>query len=188
MSRIGKKPIPAPKAVKIALNGRTINVEGPKGKLSLEHHPNVKVSVKADANGSVIVVERINDEKLSRAVHGLTRALVANMVKGVTDGYAKELEIQGVGYKAELQGKVLVLSVGFANQIKMDVPDSVSCKVEGQGTRISLASPDKQAVGHFAAEIRKMRKPEPYKGKGIRYVGEVVKRKLGKQFAGAGAK
>ena len=186
MSRIGKKPVPFPKNVKVALNGRTLSFEGPKGKLSLEHHPNAKVKI--DAAASHILVERIDDEKLSRAIHGLTRALVANNVQGVAEGYAKDLEIQGVGYKAELQGKVIVLSVGFANQIKLDVPDGIAVKVEGQGTKINIQGPDKQVVGQFAAEIRKTRKPEPYKGKGIRYVGEVVKRKLGKQFAGAGAK
>lgn len=184
MSRIGKKPIPITKGVKVAVNGRTINVEGPKGKLKLDHHPNAKVRV----DGEQVIVERVNDEKISRAVHGLTRALVANMIEGAAVGYTRELEIQGVGYKAELQGQTLVLSVGFANQIKLQVPPGVACKIEQQGLRIIISGPDKQAVGHFAASIRKVRKPEPYKGKGIRYVGEQVKRKLGKQFAGAGAK
>jgi large subunit ribosomal protein L6 len=188
MSRIGKKPVPVPKSVKVTVSGRTINFEGPKGKLVLEHHPNVKVSVKTEATGSNVIVERIDDEKLSRAIHGLTRALVANHVKGAAEGYVKDLEIQGVGYKAELQGKTIVLSVGYANQLKVAVPDGVAVKVEGQGTKINIQGADKQVVGQFAAEIRKTRKPEPYKGKGIRYVGEVVKRKLGKQFAGAGAK
>jgi large subunit ribosomal protein L6 len=186
MSRIGKKPVPFPKTVKVALNGRVISFEGPKGKLSFEHHPNAKVRI--DAAASQVVVERIDDEQLSRAIHGLTRALIANNVKGVSEGYAKDLEIQGVGYKAELQGKVIALSVGYANQIKVPLPDGVVIKVEGQGTKINIQGPDKQVVGQIAAEIRKTRKPEPYKGKGIRYVGEVVKRKLGKQFAGAGAK
>ncbi len=188
MSRIGKKPVPLPKNVKVTINGRTINFEGPKGKLVLEHHPNVKVSLKTEADGGNVLVERIDDEKLSRAIHGLTRALIANNVKGVAEGYVKDLEIQGVGYKAELQGKTIVLSVGYANQIKMAVPDGAAVKIEAQGTRINIQGPDKQIIGQFAAEIRKTRKPEPYKGKGIRYVGEAVKRKLGKQFAGAGAK
>jgi large subunit ribosomal protein L6 len=172
--------------VKIALNGRALSFEGPKGKLTLEHHPNAKVTV--DAAGSQVVVERIDDEKLSRAIHGLTRALIANNIKGVAEGYVKDLEIQGVGYKAELQGQVIALSVGYANQIKLNVPAGIAIKVEGQGTKINIQGADKQVVGQFAAEIRKTRKPEPYKGKGIRYVGEAVKRKLGKQFAGAGAK
>lgn len=186
MSRIGKKPVAFPKNVKIAINGRTISFEGPKGKLTLEHHPKAKVTV--DAAAGQVIVERVDDDKLSRAVHGLTRALIANNVKGVAEGYVKDLEIQGVGYKAELQGQTIALSVGFANQIKLPVPAGVAVKVEAQGTRINIQGPDKQVVGQFAAEIRKTRKPEPYKGKGIRYVGEQVKRKLGKQFAGAGAK
>jgi large subunit ribosomal protein L6 len=186
MSRIGKKPVPIPKNVKVAVNGRVISFEGPKGKLSFEHHPNAKVSI--DGANNQVVVTRVDDEKLSRAVHGLTRALVANNIKGVADGYAKDLEIQGVGYKAELQGKTIVLSLGFANQLKVNVKDGVAVKIDGQGTRINIQGPDKQAVGQLASEIRKLRKPEPYKGKGVRYAGEVVRKKLGKQFAGAGAK
>lgn len=184
MSRIGKKPVPFPKNVKIALNGRTINFEGPKGKLVLEHHPNVNVKI----DGDHVVVTRVDDEKISRAVHGLTRALIANNIKGVAEGYAKDLEIQGVGYKAELKGKVVVLSVGFANQIEVGVPDGVAVKIDNQGLKINISGPDKQAVGQLAADIRRQRKPEPYQGKGIRYVGENVRRKVGKQFAGAGAK
>lgn len=184
MSRIGKKPVPIPKNVKVAVNGRTISFEGPKGKLSFDHHPAAKVKV----DDGHVVVERMDDEKISRAIHGLTRALVANNVKGVGEGYVRDLEIQGVGYKAEMQGKVVVLSLGFANQLKVTVPDGVAVKIEAQGTRINITGPDKQAVGQLAAEIRKLRKPEPYKGKGVRYVGEQVKKKLGKQFAGAGAK
>lgn len=176
--------MPVPGNVKVAVDGRTIRTEGPKGKLSFEHHPNVSVSVKDQQ----VVVQRQDDEKLSRALHGLTRALVANMIKGVADGYQRDLEIQGVGYKAEQQGKTLVLSIGYANQIKLPMPEGVALKIEGQGTRLSITGPDKQVVGQFAAEIRRVRKPEPYKGKGIRYVNEVVRRKAGKQFAGAGAK
>ncbi len=173
-----------PKNVKVAVSGRTISFEGPKGKLSFEHHPAAKVKVDA---GNV-VVERVDDEKISRAIHGLTRALVANNVKGVGEGYVKDLEIQGVGYKAEMQGKVVLLSLGFANQLKVTIPEGVAVKIEAAGTRINIAGADKQAVGQLAAEIRKLRKPEPYKGKGVRYVSEQVKKKLGKQFAGAGAK
>jgi len=184
MSRIGKKPVPFPKNVKIAVSGQSVSFEGPKGKLTLVAHPAAKVSIK----GENVIVERIDDEKLSRAIHGLTRALIANNIKGVAEGYTKDLEIQGVGYKAELQGKNVLLSLGFANQIKVPVPDGVAVKIEGQGTRINIAGVDKQVVGQLAAEIRKLRKPEPYKGKGVRYVGEVVKKKAGKQFAGAGAK
>jgi large subunit ribosomal protein L6 len=184
MSRIGKKPVAIPKTVKVAISGRVLSFEGPKGKLAFEHHPAAKVKI----DGGNVIVERIDDERLSRAVHGLTRALIANNIKGVAEGYVKDLEIQGVGYKAELQGKVIVLSLGFANQLKVTVPEIVAVKIEGQGTKINLQSPDKQAVGHLAASIRRLRKPEPYKGKGVRYLGEQVKKKLGKQFAGAGAK
>ena len=184
MSRIGKKPVPFPKNVKIAINGNTVSFEGPKGKLTLNHHPNAKVKV----DGANVIVERIDDEKLSRAVHGLTRALVANNIKGVAEGYVKDLEIHGVGYKAELKGKTIVLSLGFANQLEVTIPDGLAVKVEAQGTKINIAGSDKQMVGQLAAEIRKLRKPEPYKQKGVRYAGEAVKKKLGKQFAGAGAK
>jgi large subunit ribosomal protein L6 len=186
MSRIGKKAVPFPKNVKVAVNGRTISFEGPKGKLAFEFLPNV--TVKVDGAAGLVQVNRVDDEKLSRALHGTTRAIIANNIKGVAEGYAKDLEIQGVGYKAELAGKQIVLSVGFANQIKIDLPEGVVVKVEAQGTKINITGPDKQVVGQIAAEIRKTRKPEPYKGKGIRYAGEQVKRKLGKQFAGAGAK
>ena len=186
MSRIGKKPVVLPKGVKVAVNGRTLSFDGAKGKLSFEHHPNV--TVKVDAAKGEVLVGRIDDEKLSRAVHGLTRALIANNVKGVAEGYTKNLEVHGVGYKAELKGKEILLSVGFANQITLDVPDGLVVKVEGQGTKISISGPDKQMVGQLAADIRRQRKPEPYKQKGIRYAGEVVRKKLGKQFAGAGAK
>ncbi|HVX87055.1 MAG TPA: 50S ribosomal protein L6 [Phycisphaerae bacterium] len=184
MSRVGKKPVTIPEKVKVAINGRMLSFEGPKGKLSFEHHPNAKVRVE----GGTVVVERVNDEKISRAVHGLTRALVQNNVIGVSTGYVKDLEIQGVGYKAELQGKMVLLSLGYANQLKVPVPDGVAVKIEAQGTRINISGADKQVVGQLAAEIRRLRKPEPYKGKGVRYVGEQVKKKLGKQFAGAGAK
>ena len=182
MSRIGKKPIPVGKA-KVTISGQRVSAEGPKGKLELTVHP--LISVKLDA-GEVLVT-RPDDERQSRALHGLTRALVANMVEGVTTGYSKALEIQGVGYKAELKGKVVVLSVGFAHPVTMPVPANVSVAVEG-GNKISITGADKQAVGQFAAQLRKVRKPEPYKGKGIRYAGEAVKIKAGKAFAGAGSK
>ena len=130
-----------------------------------------------------MVVTRPDDEKQSKALHGLTRALLANMVEGVTNGYKKSLEIQGVGYKAEQKGKNLVLSVGYANQITLPIPGSVTMTLEGP-TKIHITGPDKQLVGQFASDIRRVRKPEPYKGKGIRYEGEVVKTKPGKAFAG----
>src|SRR4051794_22911286 len=182
MSRIGKKPVPIGKA-KVAIAGQKINVEGPKGKLALDVHPRIKV---AQQEGN-LVVTRPDDEKPSKALHGLTRALLANMIEGVTNGYVKRLEVQGVGYKAEQRGKNLVLSVGYANQVSVPIPGNVSVKLEGVN-KIEVSGADKQAVGQFAAMVRSVRKPEPYKGKGIRYEGEVVKIKPGKAFAGAGAK
>jgi large subunit ribosomal protein L6 len=182
MSRIGKKPIPVGKA-KVTVNGQKVSAEGPKGKLELTVHP--LISVKLDAG--VLTVTRPDDERQSRALHGLSRALLANIIEGVTEGYKKALEIQGVGYKAELRGKTVVLSVGFAHPVIVPVPANVTCVVEG-GNKIAIAGADKQAVGQFAAQLRKVRKPEPYKGKGIRYAGEAVKIKPGKAFAGAGSK
>jgi large subunit ribosomal protein L6 len=182
MSRIGKKPVPVGKA-KVSVKDHHVTVEGPKGKLELDVHPTITV---ASESGN-LVVTRPDDEKQSKALHGLTRALLANMVEGVTNGYKKSLEIQGVGYKADQRGKNLVLSVGYANQIVVPIPGNVAVTVEG-GTKIHVAGADKQAVGQFAAQVRSIRKPEPYKGKGIRYEGEVVKIKPGKAFAGAGAK
>jgi large subunit ribosomal protein L6 len=182
MSRIGKKPVPVGKA-KVTVKDHHIAVEGPKGKLELNVHPTITVA-QQDGN---LVVTRPDDEKQSKALHGLTRALLANMIEGVTNGYKKTLEIQGVGYKAEQKGKNIVLSVGFANPVTLSVPGTVSVALEG-ANKIHVSGADKQAVGEFAARIRKVRKPEPYKGKGIRYEGEVVKIKPGKAFAGAGAK
>lgn len=184
MSRIGKKPVPVGKA-KVTVTDRKIQIEGPKGKLDLDVHPTI--TVKLDGDKKELVVTRPNDEKQSKALHGLTRALLANMIEGVTNGYKKSLEIQGVGYKAEMKGKNLVLAVGYANTVSMPIPSGVTVTMEGTN-KIHVAGPDKQAVGQFAAEVRKIRKPEPYKGKGIRYDGEKVKTKAGKAFAGAGAK
>lgn len=187
MSRIGKKPVALGKA-KVSVSGQKVNIEGPKGKLELDVHPLISVKVE----GSDLVVTRPNDEKTTKSLHGLTRALLANHIEGVTNGYKQSLELRGVGYKAELRGKKIVLSVGFANQVTMDVPSNVTIKVEpGQGevtNKLLIEGTDKQAVGNFAAQLRKVRKPEPYKGKGIRYEGEAVKIKAGKAFAGAGAK
>ncbi len=181
MSRLGKKPVAIGKA-KVTVNGQKVNVEGAKGKLELTVHPLITVKV----DGGDLVVTRPNDERQSKALHGLTRALLANKIEGATNGYKKTLEIQGVGYKAEMKGKNLVLSVGFANPVTMPVPANVQLALEG--AKMHITGADKQAVGQFAAEIRKVRKPEPYKGKGIRYEGEQVKIKPGKAFAGAGAK
>lgn len=183
MSRIGKKPVPIGKA-KVTLKDRHVQIEGAKGKLELDVHPTI--TVKMDESTKELVVTRPDDQKQSKALHGLTRALLANMIEGVTNGYKKTLEIQGVGYKAEMKGKSLVLSVGFANPVSVAVPGTVTVNLEGN-TKIHVTGADKQAVGDFAAAVRKLRKPEPYKGKGIRYEGEKVKIKPGKAFAGAGA-
>ena len=182
MSRIGKKPVPIGSA-KVSVQDRLIKFEGPKGKLELTVHPTITVAF--DTAKKELVVTRPDDERQSKALHGLTRALLANNVKGVTEGYKKSLEIQGVGFKAEMKGKDLVLSVGYANQIIKKIPSTVQVVVEG-GLKIHISGADKQAVGEFAAQVRSVRKPEPYKGKGIRYDKEVVKIKPGKAFAGTG--
>ena len=185
MSRIGKKPVPITGNAKVAVVDRVVKVEGPKGKLERSLHPLVTVVV--DAAKKEVVVTRADDSKGARAQHGTARALIANMIEGVTTGYKKSLEVIGVGFKAEAKGKNLVLSLGYANQIVMAVPTGVAMALEGVN-KIHLTGPDKQAVGQFASDIRAARKPEPYKGKGIRYEGEVVKIKPGKAFAGAGSK
>lgn len=177
MSRIGRKPVEIPAGVKVSLDGNTINVEGPKGNLSFAHRDEVKVEVAED--GKSVSVTRDNDQRMSRALHGLTRALISNMVLGVKNGYEKKLEVQGVGYLASVKDKVLTLRVGYANEIKLPIPEGLTV-VCPDNTHINVSGCDKQAVGQFAAYVRSMRKPEPYKGKGVRYVGEVVKIKQGK--------
>jgi len=175
--------VPVAAGVKVAVQDRLVRIEGPKGKLELSVHPDIKVAY--DEPHKQLVVSRPDDLAQSKALHGLTRALLNNMVIGVTQGYRKALEIQGVGYKAELRGKQLALSVGYANTVEVPVPANLTVQVEG--SKIVVTGADKQAVGHFAAEVRKVRKPEPYKGKGIRYEGEVVKIKPGKAVTGTGA-
>ena len=177
MSRIGKQPVQVPAGVKVQIDDRTIAVEGPKGKLQWEHRP--EVSVAHDEASKTLIVARRDDERQSRALHGLTRALLANMVVGVTQGYEKRLEIQGVGYLAALQGQVLQLRVGLANELQVPIPEGVNVTVPDQ-QHVVIQGIDKQKVGHFAASVRALRKPEPYKGKGIRYLGEAVRRKQGK--------
>jgi large subunit ribosomal protein L6 len=181
MSRIGKKPVPIG-GTKVTVQEKLVRVEGPKGKLELQVHPAIKVTL--DSAKKELVVTRPDDERQSKALHGLTRALLANMVEGVTNGYRKSLEVQGVGYKAELRGPNLLLSVGYANTVKVPIPSGVTVKVEG--AKVHVTGPDKQLVGQFASDVRRVRKPEPYKGKGVRYEGEVVKIKPGKAFVGAG--
>ncbi len=177
MSRIGKKPIPVLDGVKVNVSGRTVQVEGPKGKLAWEHHRDVEVKV--DPAAKLVQVNRRNDERMSRALHGLTRALISNMITGVKQGYEKKLEIVGVGYLAALKGKVLQLRVGLANELQRPIPEGLTVIVPDQ-THITIQGCDKQMVGQFAAEIRSLRKPEPYKGKGVRYAGEHIKLKPGK--------
>ncbi|MDP9175690.1 MAG: 50S ribosomal protein L6 [Planctomycetota bacterium] len=183
MSRIGKKPVPIG-AAKVAVADGLVKVEGPKGKL--EHRVHSLITVTIDAAKKELIVARPDDQRQSKALHGLTRSLLANMVEGVINGYKKTLEIQGVGYKAEMKGKSVVLSVGYANTISVPIPTGVDVKIEAN--KIHVSGPDKQLVGQFASDVRRVRKPEPYKGKGIRYEGEAVKIKPGKAFAGAGAK
>jgi len=175
MSRIGKSPVPLPKGVKAAVASGTLTVEGPLGKLQQRIHP--AVSVAADAGA--ITVTRSSDNRTARAVHGLTRALAANMVEGVSKGYEKKLEIVGVGYLAAIQKNVLQLRVGFANELQVPIPAGLTVTCPDQ-THVSIKGIDKQLVGQFAAEVRALRKPEPYKGKGIRYENEQVRRKAGK--------
>ena len=180
MSRIGRKPVPMPANVKVSVADSTIQVEGPKGKLTL--HYRSEIGVKVDEAGRQVLISRGDDERQSRALHGLTRSLIANMVEGVTSGYTKKLEIVGVGYQAQLKAaNTVALQVGFANQIVLQAPPGVSVVVP-DATHITISGTDKQAVGQFAAVVRKVRPPEPYKGKGIRYEGEVVRRKAGKAF------
>ncbi len=177
MSRIGRNPIPVLDGVRVAIDGRKITVEGPQGKLEWEHRP--EVSVRAVEDGQQLVVERASDDRLSRAFHGLTRSLINNMIIGVKEGYEKRLEVVGVGYLAAIQDDQLQLRVGLANEVHKTIPADlqVSCP---DATHIVVRGVDKQRVGEFAAEVRAVRKPEPYKGKGVRYQGEYVKIKPGK--------
>ena len=177
MSRIGKKPIAIPDGVKVDVSGGAINVEGKLGKLSYAHRPEIDVRVSDD--GKTIVCARGSEDREIRAYHGLTRALINNMLSGVTQGYEKRLEIQGVGYLAAIQGDVLQLRVGFANEVHKKIPKGLDVKCPDQ-THVVIRGTDKQQVGQFAAEVRAVRKPEPYKGMGIRYDGELVRRKAGK--------
>jgi len=175
MSRIGKLPVAVPAGVELKQSGTTLTAKGPKGELSLTTHPDMKVTV----DGGQVLVERPSEEQKHRALHGLTRTLVANLLEGVAKGYSKTLEIVGVGYKAEVKGKGIVITVGFSHQINYEPVAGVKLECPNP-TTIVISGPDKQAVGHTAAEIRGFRPPEPYKGKGIRYQGEQIRRKAGK--------
>ncbi len=176
MSRIGRKPIPVPEGVTVSLGPGRVTVNGPRGELEQQLSPRVEV---VDEDGT-LVVSRRTDRGPDRALHGLTRSLVANMVAGVTDGFEKRLEIQGVGYRAKLQGKALELSVGYSHTVSIQAPDGIEFEVP-QPTQVVVRGIDKQLVGETAARIRRTRPPEPYKGKGIRYADEHVRRKVGKR-------
>jgi len=191
MSRIGNKPIPIPDGVKVSVSDRTVSVEGPLGSLQWTHRP--EVSAEVDEQAKAVIVKRRGDDRLSRSLHGLSRSLIANMVEGVSKGYEKALEVYGVGYGVQVQGKRLSISCGLSHPAVFDIPDGITVEVQvpqARGddvpARFAIKGPDKQAVGEFAARVRKARPPEPYKGKGIRYAGEHVRRKVGKAFAGGG--
>ncbi len=179
MSRVGKVPIPIPDKVKVEIDGQMIKVTGPKGDLSREIHADMVIKVE-DNN---ILVTRPSDQKNHRSLHGLTRALINNMVVGVSDGYKKELELIGVGYRAEMKSKTLVLSLGYSHPILVTPPDGITLSAPAKTHLIIVEGIDKEMVGEVAAKIRQFRKPEPYKGKGIRYVGEHVRIKAGKTAA-----
>lgn len=178
MSRIGKKPIEIPSGVKVAIDKGDIKVEGPKGKLSLTLHHRINVSLEDNK----VIVKRPSDLKLDKSLHGLTRSLISNMIKGVTEGYKKELEIVGVGFKAATQGKALVMNLGFTHPINYNIPEGITIQTP-KPVNIVVSGIDKRLVGQTAAQIRDFYRPEPYKGKGIRYAGEYVRRKAGKKVA-----
>ena len=175
MSRIGNKPITVPEGIEVTLDGQKITVKGPKGTLEREIHNNIKVTLE---NG-VIKVSRPNDEKENRSLHGLTRSLINNMIQGVSQEYTKQLEINGVGYRAAKQGKTLVLTLGYSHPIKMEEPEGITYEVPNPNS-IIVKGIDKELVGQMAAEVRKQRPPEVYRGKGIKYVDEHIRRKEGK--------
>ena len=180
MSRIGKKPIPIPQGVKVQLDGLTVRAEGPKGKLSQM----VPVGLTPKVADGTLVIERSGEDRRVRALHGLARALVANMVTGVKDGFERKLEIVGIGYRAQMQGKSIQLALGYSHPVIFPLPEGVTAEIDRQ-IAITLRGPDKAVLGETAAKLRSLRKPDPYKGKGIRYAGEQVRRKVGKK---AGAK
>jgi large subunit ribosomal protein L6 len=175
MSRVGKQPVPIPSGVKVARGDGVITVEGPRGKLTQKIHDEITMEVK----DGLAIFRRPSDSKYDRALHGLYRALVANMIKGVTHGFSKDLEIEGVGYKVEPTGKAFTFSLGYSHPISILLPSGVDIKVQGPN-RLTVSGNDKYMVGQVAAKIRSFRPPEPYKGKGIRYAGEHVRRKAGK--------
>ena len=190
MSRIGRKPIPVPANVTVSVQGNVVAVEGPGGKLQYAHRPEVKVQY--DGGEKAVKVARNGDSRPAKAFHGLTRALIANMIEGVTRGYRKTIEIYGTGYNVKQEGTQLAVNVGYANSIKLDIPTSVKVEIKTPQSRsettpavFTISGPDKQVVGEFGARIKRIKKPEPYKGKGIRYQGQYIRRKQGKAFGAA---
>jgi len=183
VSRIGRMPIPVPEGVQVDVKGSYVTVSGPKGALSRSFNPDITISLQ----DGQIVVSRPTDNRQHRALHGLTRALLANMVTGVTEGYHRDLEIQGVGYRAEMRGDNLVLYVGFSHPVEIAPPAGITFDLESRGRTITVKGMDKELVGEVAARVRRVRPPEPYKGKGIRYVGEYVRHKAGKAGKVVGA-
>ncbi|MBW3564334.1 MAG: 50S ribosomal protein L6 [Acidobacteria bacterium] len=175
MSRVGRKEIPLPKGVEVKVNGQTAVVKGPKGQLETPIADGIEMAVE----GNVVRLSRGNDERQSRALHGLTRALLANSVQGVAEGFRKELDIVGVGYRAEVRGKAVVFQLGYSHPINFPIPEGISVEVDKAG-HVVVTGIDKQKVGQVAAEIRGLREPDPYKGKGIKYTGEQIRRKAGK--------
>ena len=175
MSRIGKRPVPVPPGVTVTLNGNTVAVKGPRGELKRAIHADLSVALE---NG-IVTVSRPSDEPRHKALHGLSRSLVANMIEGVTKGYSKQLEITGVGYKAEVKPYGLLMSLGFSHQIQVKAPAGIKLTAPVP-TQVLVEGSDKEIVGQVAAEIRSLRKPEPYKGKGVKYAGEIIRRKAGK--------
>lgn len=189
MSRIGKKPIPVTSGVKVEVKGNVVNVTGPKGTLTWTHPAGISVDVEAN----LVQVTRASDSRENRAMHGTSRALINNMVVGVAQGYQKKLELFGTGYGCGVSGKTLELNCGFSHPVKLDIPDGITVDIEIPAARgdenpakLAVNGIDKQVVGSFARSIKDVRHPEPYKGKGIRYAGEQIRRKAGKAFAGAG--
>jgi large subunit ribosomal protein L6 len=175
MSRIGKKPVPIPAGVEVQVDGNVITVKGPKGTLTRNLHPDMKVTV----NGQEVVVERPSDDKLHRSLHGTTRSIIANMIEGVTNGFSKSLELVGVGYRAAKSGNNVTLSLGFSHPVVLENVPGIDIEVPAPN-KLVIRGIDKELVGTYAAKVRAIRKPEPYKGKGIKYENEVIRRKVGK--------
>jgi large subunit ribosomal protein L6 len=180
MSRIGKKPVDIPAKVQISLSGNEITVKGPKGQLTMTAHPQMRLT---QEDGKLVVI-RPNDERRNRELHGLTRALINNMVMGVSQGFRKTLLIEGVGYRAEMQGKNLVMYLGYSHPVPVEPPEGISFSIEERGTIIHVDGIDRQLVGQVTADLRNLRPPEPYKGKGVRYNDETIRRKAGKAGKG----